>query len=168
MASYSDAKRKAIRRAYVVDNKTVALIADEYGIPSRTIFNWKKAALAEGDDWDKERAIVAMGGGGEEQLVTVLVPMLMRFAKSIMDGVEAQPDMPVLQRAELLAKLSDSLTKTTSALRRLNPGIDKLAMGVEFIGLLTKFVTTRFPQHAAAMEEILEPFGRELLAHLDS
>lgn len=168
MATYSDAKRKAVRRAYIVDNKTVTLIADEYSIPARTIFNWKKVSLAGGDDWDKERAIHAMGGGGEEQLVNTLVPMLMRFIKSIMDKIEADPEMEPMQAAELLAKLTDALTKTTSALRRLNPGMDKLALGVEFIGLLTKFVATRFPQHAAAMEEILDPFGRELLAHLEA
>jgi hypothetical protein len=168
VAVYSDAKKKACRRAYVVDNKQISLIADEYDVPERTLWNWKKVALAQGDDWDKERAIHAMGGGGEEQLVNTLVPMLMRFIKSIMDKIEADKDMPPLQAAELLAKLTDALTKTTAALRRLNPGMDKLAMGVEFVNLLTKFVASRYPQHADAMQEILEPFGKELLAHLEA
>jgi transposase-like protein len=165
---YSDLKKAACKRAYVVDNKQVSQIAAEYDVPERTLWNWKKAALAKGDDWDRDRTMHALGGGGEEQLVNAIVPMLMRFIRSIMEKIEKDPDMSPLMATELLAKLTDSLTKSTSALRRLNPGMDKLAMGVEFLNLLTKFIATQFPQHADAMQEVLEPFGKALLAHLES
>ena len=164
---YSDVKKKAVRRAYVVDNKPVTLVAEEYDVPERTLWNWKKAALRDGDDWDKERAVHALGDG-EQQMVALIVPMFMRYIGSTMEKLQSEADLPAERRIELLARLTDSLTKTTSALRKLNPEMDKLALGVQFLNLLTKFVAEHYPQHASPMQEILEPFGKVLLTHLEA
>ena len=74
----------------------------------------------------------------------------------------ADTQTPATKRAEVLATLADALTKTVAANKRMMPQASALAQSVHTLQLLTVFTTEHFPQHAAALAEIIEPFGEVL------
>lgn len=168
--AYSASVRSAIRRGYVQDGKDLAMLADEFRVPLRTVHNWKAADFRAGRDWDRERAGLMLGADAQSSLAYAVVPMFMRQIQAIIARVEqmaGEGQLDPVTAVDLLAKLADTLTKTTSALRRLDPGMNKIALGLEFVKLLMEFTRKRFPQHAPALQELLEPFGQELLQHLE-
>ncbi|MCO1698543.1 DUF1804 family protein, partial [Pseudomonas aeruginosa] len=66
-------------------------------------------------------------------------------------------------KVQLLASLADAYNKTVSASKRVLPETSALATAMEVLQRLASFIRERFPQHAHAFAEVLEPFG-ELLA----
>jgi hypothetical protein len=68
-----------------------------------------------------------------------------------------------LERAEAMSRLADAYTKTIRAITKSAPELNRLAVASEVLQLLAKFVRDRFPAHAVAFMEVLEPFGEELV-----
>lgn len=67
-----------------------------------------------------------------------------------------------MQRAEILASMSDSLNKTMNSFKRLAPELNRQAIGLDVLQRLAQFAQTKHPKHVPALLAILEPFGAEL------
>ena len=76
--------------------------------------------------------------------------------------LEADTELAAVKRAEVLATLADALAKTVAANKRMMPETSDLAAAARALEMLTAFTAERYPQHAAALAEILEPFGEVL------
>lgn len=160
--AHDDAKRQALRAAYVHDRLPLEQAADKALVPHSTAARWKRQARAAGEDWDKLRAASLLAGEGMENVARQMLADYVVQHKALMDCINTDPELGAAQKVDMLASLADSFNKTVAASRRVLPETDKLATALGVINRLSDFVRTRFPQHAAAFVEILEPFGEVL------
>ena len=82
--------------------------------------------------------------------------------QATMDLLREAKDMGPMQRAETLASMSDSFNKTMASFKRLNPELDRQAVQIDVLQRFVTFAKAKYPQHLAALAEMLEPFGEEL------
>ncbi|AMD90283.1 DUF1804 family protein [Desulfovibrio fairfieldensis] len=160
--------RAAARAAYIYDNLPLTQISTAHGISLATLRSWKKSAAAQGDDWDKLRAANMLAGQGMEAIARQTLSDYVTQHKALMSEIITADDMSAQQKTAALASLADSFNKMVSASRRVLPESNELAVALRVIQLLTEFVRQRFPQHATALLEVLEPFADEVAAKLGS
>lgn len=156
---HHETTRQALRSAYV-NGANMETAAADCGICLRTAYAWKAEAKAAGDDWNRLRAARAL-----EDVETVTQDIVRRMTNIYAQTAEelyADTQTPATKRAEVLATLADALTKTVATNKRMMPQASALAQSVHTLQLLTVFTTEHFPQHAAALAEIIEPFGEVL------
>lgn len=158
--SRDDLRRKA-RSDYVFRRMMQSTIAAAYGISEATVGRWKKAAKDGGDDWDKARTAHVIAGEGMEAVVSTVVEDFMIQAQAILDEIKNGVHT-TQEKVSMLVSLSDAMTKMTSSARRLAPKISELGVAQDVMAKLLEFVRESFPQHAATILEIIEPFGERL------
>lgn len=157
--AHAPEKRQQARAAYVYDRLTAEGVAAKIEIPVATVRRWKAAADAAGDDWDKARAAQAMsqaGAGAIAQMVLADYLILHQKSVELLNNAEG---MNPLALADAMAKLADAFTKTMSAVSRAAPDLARYAVATELLGDLAQFAAERYPQHAGALAELLEPFA---------
>ena len=86
--------------------------------------------------------------------------------KALMGEIIEAQDMTAREKTQALASLADSFNKMVSASRRVLPETNELSVALRVIQMLTEFVRRQFPQHAAALLEVLEPFADEVAEKL--
>lgn len=160
MAGKDDARRKA-RSDYVCRRMMLTTIAAAYGISEATVGRWKKAAKASGDDWDKARSAHVIAGEGVEVVVSSVVEDFMIQAQAILDEIK-EGSHSTADKVAMLVSLSDAMTKMAASAKRFAPKISELGVAQDVLAKMMEFVRTEFPQHAAAILEIIEPFGARL------
>lgn len=160
MANDQDLRRKA-RSDYIYRRMTGATISMALNISQATFGRWKKAAKAAGDDWDIARSASIIAGEGIETVVSSVVEDFMIMAQSLLDEIK-NGDLTVDQKVKHLVALADAMTKMTASAGKLAPKISELGVAQDVMRHLLDFVRQNFPQHAAAILEIIEPFAERL------
>lgn len=167
--AHSPEIKRALRGAYVHQSMTLESAAERSSISLGTATRWKREAKAEGDDWDKARAACMMSADGTEAVMQAVLEEFIQVFKSGIDELKSPKDgMPIspIARADAIVKLSDGFSKVMATARKFSPEVNKLALGMDVIKLLAEFIGERYPQHAAAFIEVLEPFGQHLTQEL--
>jgi len=136
-------------------------------LPDSSPARWKKAAKAEGDDWDKARTAHVIAGEGVEAVVSTVVEDFMIQAQSILDEIK-EGNHNVQEKVAMLVSLSDAMTKMAASAKRFAPKVSELGVAQDVMSKLLDFVREEFPHHAAAILEIIEPFGERLAEHYTS
>lgn len=163
--AYSDDIKQQARTAYVRGRLPLTEVARRLSVSLPTLKSWKKAANDAGDNWDTARTASKLAQGGLGDLTTeVLEDFILEFKRAI-DSLRNDPDMSAIDRADTLARLSDSYIKTTKAAASANTQLGKLAVALEVLELLGQFIQRQFPKHTALFVQVLEPFGAELGKH---
>lgn len=160
--------RATARAAYIYDNLPLTQVSTAHGISLATLRSWKKSAAARGDDWDKLRAANLLAGQGMEAIARQTLSDYVTQHKTLMGEIITASDMTAQQKVASLASLADSFNKMVAASRRVLPESNELAVALRVIQLLTEFVRQKFPQHATALLEVLEPFADEVAEKLGS
>lgn len=160
MSARDDLRRK-VRGDFVYRRMTAATIAVAYNLSEATIGRWKKAAKDQGDDWDKARTAAVIAGEGLETVVSQVVEDFMILAQALLDDIR-DGELSTSEKVSHLVALADAQTKMVSSARKLAPKISELGVAQDVMGHLLTFVRENFPQHAAAILEIIEPFGERL------
>lgn len=160
--------RAAVRAAYIHQMLPMTQIATAHSVPLATIRSWRARAKAEGDDWDKLRAANALAGEGVEAVAREMVSNYVTMHKALMDEVLTSAEIPAGKKVEALSSLADSFNKMIAASRRVLPETGELAVALRVLRLLGEYVQQHYPQHAAALLEVLEPFADELPKRLGS
>lgn len=160
MATDHDTRRKA-RADYIYRRMTIATIAALHSVSQATIGRWKKAAKEAGDDWDIARSASILAGEGIETVVSSVVEDFMIMAQSLLDEIK-NGELPLGDKVKHLVALADAMTKMTASAGKLAPKISELGVAQDVMQHLMKFVREYFPHHAAAILEIIEPFGERL------
>lgn len=155
------ASLKAACRAAYIDNMPLTQIAKAQNVPLATLRSWKRRALEQGDDW----ANLLAGEGMEAVARQTLSDYVLQHKALMGEIIEAQ-DMTAREKTQALASLADSFNKMVSASRRVLPETNELSVALRVIQMLTEFVRRQFPQHAAALLEVLEPFADEVAEKL--
>lgn len=160
--AYSDEFRDNARTYYIRHSVTNADAASYAGVSVPTFLNWKKKAKAEGDNWDLQRSALRMAGGGMGDMTTEILEDFAGQFKMAMEQLKDDKTIPPIQRAETLAKLSDSYVKTMKAASSSNSNLDQLSVSLEVLQDLGIFIQKAYPEFAEQFLEILQPFGTEL------
>ncbi|MBF0212293.1 MAG: DUF1804 family protein [Magnetococcales bacterium] len=158
--AHSPATRLAVRDAYI-SGAPLALAAGRAGVSEATARGWKQRAAGSPEDWDKLRAARGMTDQGREERVRQILGDFLELHQEAIRNVRGS-DKPPDEQAALLASLTDSLAKTMSALSRAAPKLSELGIALEVLTALADFARTHHPKGAAAILEILQPFGAEL------
>lgn len=158
MAHAAD-KKAAARQAYVFDRLPQTGAAQAAGVPLATLRNWMRAAKRAGDDWEAARAASAMSARGSESIVQAVMNEYLLQHQATTAALQADPAIPPLEKAEVLSRLADSFIKHVNAAGRISPKLNKKAVALDVIEGLLEFTKNHHPQHAAALIEVLLPFG---------
>lgn len=158
--SRADLRRK-VRSDYVYRRMMQSTIAAAYGISEATVGRWKKQAREAGDDWDKARTAHVIAGEGVEVVVSSVVEDFMIQAQAILDEIK-NGGHSTQEKVGMLVALSDAMTKMAASAKRFAPKVSELGVAQDVMGKLLDFVRQEFPHHAAAILEIIEPFGERL------
>lgn len=151
--------RDAVRRSYVGDRLPLEAAAEKHCIPAATARKWKSVAAAIGDDWDKARAATALTAAGANTVAQLVLHDFLILHQSTVEALKAEEDVSALAKAEAMSRLADAFTKTMSAVAKAAPDLGRFAVASELMQDLVEFVGREFPDHRAALVEILEPFG---------
>ena len=162
MAADHDKKRKA-RSAFIYKRKTLALIALEVGVAANTVSRWKRAAKLNGDDWEIARTAHMIAGEGLDVVITHVVEEFMIMAQNAIEELKVDNSAPLANRISQMTSLADAMNKMTVSAGKLAPKISELGVAQDVIRRLMEFVRDQFPEHAAVMLEITEPFGENLV-----
>lgn len=153
--------RQAVRRSYVAERLPLEAAAEKHGVSYHTTRQWKRAAKAAGDDWDRARAAARMAAGGLGDLTTQVLEEFALLFQSTMEQI-GSGEYDGIQKAEAMSRLADAYTKTMKAAGGGDAGIAKLSVALDVLGRLVTFVQEHYPHHAEALLEVLEPFGESL------
>ncbi|WP_448252902.1 DUF1804 family protein [Ottowia oryzae] len=160
--AHPEEKRTQLRGLYVHQRLPMETACKKLGVPRSTANRWKQDALDKGDDWDTVRAAVALGDDNFSALSKKLLEDYLVRHQATMDLLRNDKTMSAREHAETLASMSDSFNKTMASFKRLAPELNKQAVQLDVLQRLVSFAQSKFPQHLAAMVEMLEPFGEEL------
>lgn len=155
--------RDKVRRAYVFDRLSLEVAALKCGVSYGTASRWKAQAAQVGDDWEKAQSAQLMAGGSIEDIGRQMLAGLVTQYQSSMDEITRSAEINPTVKVQLLASLADAFNKTVAASKRILPETSELATAMEVVQKLAGFVRQRYPQHASAFAELLEPFGDELV-----
>ncbi|HEV2678085.1 MAG TPA: DUF1804 family protein [Aliidongia sp.] len=164
--AHAPEKRALVRAAYVHERVPIEVAAHKAAVSMRTASRWKSEAKDEGDDWDRGRTAARMAGEGFQSIVQAMLEDFVSLHRSTMQDVRDDKEISPLAKAEALSRLADAFTKTMGAAAKASPELSRLAIAMEVIRLFGEFVRKRFPRHAPAFVEVLEPFAEALAAQL--
>lgn len=162
MAHSQKTKRKV--RSEYVKGMPLKAAAALHNVPYGTARTWKEAAKRDGDDWDVARAALRLSDSGVKELTSEIIEDFVHLFKSTIIAVKEDEALSPLQKADILAKLSDSYQKTIKAAGSSNPSLSKLAIAMDVLKKQLDFIRDKFPEYTTAFMDILEPFG-EYLSH---
>lgn len=165
--AHKQLKRSALRRAYVIDRQPLTAAALSTGVSYSTARTWKSDAARRGDDWDRARLAEQVSDGGVQELTRIVLTEFVPLFKSTIDELKTC-GLSAGQKAEAISRLSDAYTKTVKASGAVDPAIARLGWAMDVLRLLAGFVNEQFPQHGAALLEVLEPFGQRLAEQFGS
>ncbi len=161
--AHSNAIRSAARAAFVHEGLPLIKISERLGIPMPTLRNWKKSALARGDDWERAALAVGVGAAGAAAATEAVIGRFMRQFQVLMGEIE-EAGIEVSDKIKYMALLTDSYVKMTAAVARSQPKLDKLSVALEVLSLLSDYVVRHEREEAPRLVAALESFGPELAA----
>lgn len=154
--------KRALRAAYVHKMLMMEQAAADAKVSLGTAIRWKREAKQQGDDWDRARAAAMLSSEGAEEVSRAVLEQFVLLFQSTLEALKNDKESSPLSKAEAISRLSDAYNKTMSAVAKSNPKINRLALAMDVIKLLTDFILANYPNHAPAFSEILSPFGHHL------
>jgi len=159
--AHSSQKQLDVRSSYVNEQLDLKAAAAFHGVSYGTARNWKKRALADGDDWDTARNALLLAQGGKKELVNQVLERFFIQSERIFKSIEDSEKLDPATMIDLMAKWADSMSKVSKHLGTGND-FNRIGFALELLQFLSTFIREQYPQHAQAFLEILEPFGREV------
>ncbi len=156
-------ERAAVRRGYVGQRLPLADAARLAGVPAATARAWKRAATQAGDDWDRAREAAQLAAGGLGPITERVLRDFSTLFTTTMSALQASAGDPV-ETAGAIASLSDAYAKTVKAAGAADPRLARLAIALETLERLGRYVQAHRPDLAEGLLAVLEPFGAELSA----
>ncbi len=154
--------RAAVRAAFIYEALGLEAAAERFSTSFASVSRWKREAKAAGDDWDKARAAARLAGQGADNVSREVLEEFVTLFQSTIAELKSATDVPALAKAEALSRLSDAYYKTMRATAANNPKLNKLAVSMEVLQLLVKYIREEYPQHTGALLDVLEGFGQKV------
>ena len=161
MAHDADKKRDA-RARYIEQRQSIPVIAVSIDVPEATVRRWKADAKDKGDNWSSLRSASLINGGGLEQLVSEVIQDFVIVHQATIEQLKTDTGLGPLEKAKVLASLSDAFQKTVGSAGRISPKISELGVAMDVLKRLADFTARHHPAIAPALLEVLEPFGEQI------
>lgn len=159
--AHSPELRAAVRADYI-KGQPLAAAAEKHDVPYATARNWKRQAEMAGDDWDTARAAMRISTGGVAALTQAIIEDFVHLFQSTLDELKAAKNIPALDKAEALSRLSDAYQKTVKAAGNSDPKLSRLSIALDVLQRQMAFVQDSHPEHMSVFMALLEPFGEVL------
>lgn len=156
--AHSPETKHAVRQSYVYERLPLAEAGSKHGVSYATVQAWKRAAKANGDNWDKARTAGRMAAGTLSDMTQEIMEDFALLFKSTITDIK-EGDFNALVKAEAIARLADSYTKIMKAAGGGNPEIAKLSVAMQVLSELAAFIKQEYPDDLPVLIKILEPFG---------
>lgn len=158
--AHSQSTKDDLRKKYIFDGLSLAMAAVMCEVSYPTAQRWKNQAADANDDWDKVKTAHSMAGGGDMEDVSrqILTGFIINF-KTTMDLIQNGADVTPMQRVEMLTSLADAYNKTVASSRKLLPETSKLAVALQVLELLAKYIQEHKPDLLIEFMSVLDPFG---------
>ena len=156
---YTDAD-KALAKELYIKNMPLSLIAKQVGCTVRTLENWKDKAKTKGDDW---AAIKDDRNHSKDRLTTSSNKILLDVAEVVeetMTQLRENPDIPAVEKAEILAKISDSYSKLSKAIKDTSPKVNQLAILRDILAWQEEYIKEKHPELLQGFALMLAPFAK--------
>ena len=154
-------RRDAVRAAYVHQRQPLEAAAKIGGVAYQTARQWKRAAKAQGDDWDRARGAARMSSGGLGDLTAQVMEDFAILFSTTMEQLKS-PDIKPLDRAEAMSRLSDAYVKLIKAAGQASPPLAELSVAMRVLSELSTYIRDNHPGDLPRFAAILEPFGQRL------
>lgn len=157
--AHSQSTKDDLRKKYIFDGLSLAMAAVTTDVGYATAQRWKNQAADAGDDWDKVKVAHTMAGGDFEDMSRqILTDFIIQF-KATMDMVKTTEQILPSQRVEMLTSLADAYNKTIASSRKILPETSKLAVALQVLELLAKYIQEHKPDLLIEFMSVLDPFG---------
>ncbi|WP_295586051.1 DUF1804 family protein [uncultured Lamprocystis sp.] len=154
--------RAAVRAAYIYQRLPLADAAATAGVAEGTARTWLRVSRQEGDDWDACRTAASLSREGQLAVASMVLEQFVLQFQSTLDGLKHSKELGPIERAEILARLSDSYTKMMSAAGKVATPINRLSVAMETIRTLAKWLAAERPDTLEVFAELLDAFGSHL------
>jgi hypothetical protein len=159
--AHSQDIRAEVRRAYAIEALPLESLSMRYGVAVSTLMRWKKEAAGKPDDWDKARAAARLTALGKDAINDAMLAELAPLYLSILSDLKNET-IPAIQKAEAMARLTDSHHKTMSIIAKTSPQVSKLAVAMEVLQLQANFIRAGYPHLVEPFSLMLDQFGAKL------
>ncbi len=165
--AYKPEKRLAVRASYVSERLPLPAAADKHTVSISTAQAWKRQAKLQGDDWDKARSASRLAAGGLGDITAQLLEDFALLFQSTLEELKSAQIGP-LEKAEAIARLSDSYNKTMKAASASSPKLSELAIAFKVLDRFAQFVKTHSPDDLPRFAALLEPFAADVTAEFSA
>ncbi len=157
--AHSQATKDDLRKKYIFEGLSLAMAAVMCEVSYPTAQRWKNQAADANDNWDKVKTAHSMAGGDLEDMSRqILTDFIIQF-KATMEMVKDTQEILPSQRVEMLTSLADAYTKTIASSRKILPETSKLAIALQVLELLAKYIQEHKPDLLIEFMSVLDPFG---------
>jgi hypothetical protein len=151
--------RVALRAAYL-GGLGLELAAVKVGVPVATARRWKQDAQDKGDDWDKFQSVSLMvAGGGMEQAMRRVSAALVLQMETTLEELAGDTELGAMDKARAMGMLTDSMTKAQSAMKRLMPETDQLAIETGAVKAFAELLIAKAPAQAGSVLQALDAWA---------
>jgi hypothetical protein len=165
--AYPPEVRSAVRAGYIYQRLPLVDAAAQAGVPEGTARKWAKRARAGGDDWDAARAAASLSREGQLAVASLVLEQFVLQFQATLERLRADADLGAIERAEILARLSDSYTKMMSAAGKVSTPISRLSVAMETIRELASYIGAHRPDALETFADLLDDFGAHLAETLN-
>lgn len=151
-----------VRRLYI-EGMPLTVAAITGGVSYDTAREWKAKAKALGDDWDVARTAYMVSEQGVDDLTRNMVESFMREAITVSRELSTG-SLTAIQRADVIASISDSTAKFSKAMTRINPKLGAQSVALDTLKTISEYLSKHDKIALANFQEHLEGIGAKLQA----
>lgn len=158
--AHSQQTKDNVRRLYI-EGMPLNGSAIASGVSYDTARDWKKTAKHNGDDWDTARAAYQISEQGVDDLTRNMIESMMRQGLVISRELE-NGNLTAMQKAQIHASLSDSMSKFSKSMSRINPKLGALSVSLDTLKTIAEYLSKHDKNALVVFQEHLEGIGATL------
>lgn len=155
--AHAQETRDKVRQLYI-EGLPLNGAAVSCGVSYDTAQEWKRKAKTKGDCWDAARTAYRVSDMGVDALNQQMVEDIVRQILTTMREVESA-NIPAVDKAGLLAQLTDAYAKFSKSFARLNPQYSGLSVALDTLRTIADHLRVADPAALKALQPHLDDIG---------
>lgn len=160
--AHSQQTKDNVRKLYI-EGMALTTSAITAGVSYDTARDWKAKAEANGDNWDTARTAYMVSEQGVDDLTRNMIESMMRQGVVISRELE-NSNLNPMQKAQIHASLSDSMSKFSKSMSRINPKLGAMSVALDTLKTVAEYLSKHDKAALAVFQEHLEGIGASLQA----
>jgi uncharacterized protein YjcR len=124
-----------------------------------TVRDWKASAKKKGDDWDTARTAYRISDAGAGELNKQMVEDMARQFITVLRELDEAKNISPVQKAQVMAQLSDANAKFSKAFARINPEYSGLSVALDTLKTIADHLRLKDPATLKALQPHIEDIG---------